>query len=277
MLNVLNSLESLLSSGFDVRRLRRPGQTVDSLAEDVMRRRGEASVSILVLTLIESYRELDADGQLGFFHFLLENFGADRTLLDATVKAYLASPDEMSAQAFTAAAVSRRQVLFKQINTVEGGTEFLIKLREDLFAQLRKHPELKPVDKDLELLFSFWFNKGFLELRQLGWTTPAHILEKLIAYEAVHEIKNWDDLRRRLQKDRRCFGFFHPALPDEPLIFVEVALVEGISTSVQALLEAELGEPEAADTAIFYSISNCHLGLDCSRKSGPCFELGLAP
>lgn len=261
MLNVLNSLESLLSSGFDVRRLRRRGETVESLAEDIMRRRGEASASVMVLTLIKAYGELDADGRLGFFHFLLENFGADRALLDTAIQAYLASPDEMSAQAFTEAAATRRQVLFKQIHSVKSGTEFLIKLREDLFSMLRKEPELKPIDKDFELLFSFWFSKGFLELRQLDWTTPAHILEKLISYEAVHEIQDWDDLRRRLQKDRRCFGFFHPALPDEPLIFVEVALVEGISNSIQALLEAELGQPEAADTAIFYSISNCHLGL----------------
>src|ERR1700738_5209354 len=140
-------------------------------------------------------------------------------------------------------------------------------MRKDLLAHLRSEPDLKPLDSDLRHLLGSWFNRGFLELQRIDWQTPAAVLEKLIAYEAVHEIKGWDDLRRRLAPDRRCFGFFHPALPGEPLIFVEVALTTGLASSVQPLLAhdddegAERERERTADTAIFYSISNCQDGL----------------
>ena len=140
-------------------------------------------------------------------------------------------------------------------------------MRGEISARLRDEPRLKLLDADLKHLFTSWFNRGFLELRRIDWQTPAAVLEKLIAYEAVHEIKGWDDLRRRLAPDRRCFAFFHPALPGEPLIFVEVALVEGIATSMPPLLSQDVEEDTAraqaarADTAIFYSISNCQNGL----------------
>jgi malonyl-CoA decarboxylase len=143
-----------------------------------------------------------------------------------------------------------------------GGTGIIVGMRADLLGLLREHPELKPVDDDLLYVLRSWFNRGFLTLATISWETPAHILEKLIAYEAVHEMQGWDDLRRRLAEDRRCFAFFHPALPDEPLIFVQVALVEGLSGNIQDLL-AESGDqqPQKFDTAIFYSISNCQAGL----------------
>ncbi len=140
-------------------------------------------------------------------------------------------------------------------------------MRSEIASCLRGEPELKLLDADLRHLFASWFNRGFLELRRIDWQTPAAVLEKLIAYEAVHEIKGWDDLRRRLAPDRRCFAFFHPALPGEPLIFVEVALVEGLATAVPPLLSQDTDEAAAraraacADTAIFYSISNCQGGL----------------
>ncbi|KRP92813.1 decarboxylase [Bradyrhizobium yuanmingense] len=148
-----------------------------------------------------------------------------------------------------------------------GGISALIAMRSEIASYMRTDPELKLLDADLKHLFASWFNRGFIELRRIDWQTPAAVLEKLIAYEAVHEIKGWDDLRRRLAPDRRCFGFFHPALPGEPLIFVEVALVEGLATAVQPLLSQDDGEAIAqqraarADTAIFYSISNCQDGL----------------
>jgi malonyl-CoA decarboxylase len=140
-------------------------------------------------------------------------------------------------------------------------------MRSEITAHLRHEPELKLLDADLRHLFASWFNRGFLELRRIDWQSPAAVLEKLIAYEAVHAIKGWDDLRRRLAPDRRCFAFFHPALPGEPLIFVEVALVEGLATSMPPLLSQDAEENTAraqaagADTAIFYSISNCQDGL----------------
>jgi len=139
----------------------------------------------------------------------------------------------------------------------------LLDMRTQLLSVRKEHPELSPVERDLKHLLSSWFNRGFLRLEQLDWTTPAHILESLIKYEAVHEIRGWSDLRRRLAPDRRSFGFFHPALPDEPIIFVEVALTKGLATSIQEVIDAPSpdGPLEDADTAIFYSITNCQSGL----------------
>jgi malonyl-CoA decarboxylase len=137
-------------------------------------------------------------------------------------------------------------------------------MRKDLLALIKESPELAPVGIDLKHLFTSWFNRGFLVLRPINWSSPAEILEKIIAYEAVHAINSWEDLRARLQpEDRRCFAFFHPAMPDEPLIFVEVALTKGIPNSIQGLLETNRDPipPEDADTAVFYSISNCQQGL----------------
>jgi malonyl-CoA decarboxylase len=153
------------------------------------------------------------------------------------------------------------------MNMAPGGTGALIAMRSELTAHLHDEPELRLLDADLRHLFASWFNRGFLELRRIDWQSPAAVLEKLIAYEAVHEVKGWDDLRRRLAPDRRCFAFFHPALPGEPLIFVEVALVQGLATAMPPLLARETDEAAAraqaarADTAIFYSISNCQDGL----------------
>jgi malonyl-CoA decarboxylase len=149
------------------------------------------------------------------------------------------------------------------MNHCPGGTAALVGMRKELLGLLRAHPGLRPLDGDLRHLFASWFNRGFLELRRIDWQTPAAVLEKLIDYEAVHEIQGWDDLRRRLAADRRCFAFFHPALPGEPLIFVEVALTEGLAAAVQPLLSRDdpPGDPARADTAIFYSISNCQEGL----------------
>jgi malonyl-CoA decarboxylase len=153
------------------------------------------------------------------------------------------------------------------MNMAPGGTGALVAMRKEIAGRLRAEPALRLLDSDLKHLFSSWFNRGFLELRRIDWQSPAAVLEKLIAYEAVHEIHGWDDLRRRLAPDRRCFAFFHPALPDDPLIFVEVALVQGLAGAVQPLLVQD-GDDDAArertsraDTAIFYSISNCQDGL----------------
>src|SRR6202043_2282073 len=137
------------------------------------------------------------------------------------------------------AADPARQELLRRMNMSPGGTAALVAMRKELLARLRAEPSLKPLDADLRHLFSSWFNRGFLELRRIDWQTPAAVLEKLIAYEAVPEIKGWDDLRRRLAPDRRCFAFFHPALPGEPLIFVEVALVQGLATAMPPLLARE--------------------------------------
>jgi malonyl-CoA decarboxylase len=162
------------------------------------------------------------------------------------------------------AAEPPRQELFRRLNSVADGTVGLVRMREALLEEARSNPVLKRVDEDFRHMFRSWFNRGFLVMRTVDWTTPAHILEKIIAYEAVHEIPSWEELRRRLEpKDRRCFAFFHPSMPDEPLIFVEVALLQGMPSKIADVLDPErvAEDPENAKTAVFYSISNCQKGL----------------
>jgi malonyl-CoA decarboxylase len=190
-----------------------------------------------------------------------------KAALRAAAECYLAEGTAEAAAALANTADPPRQELLRRMNMAPGATGALIAMRSGIHPRLRDEPELKLLDADLKHLFASWFNRGFLELRRIDWQTPAAVLEKLIAHEAVHEINGWDDLRRRLAPDRRCFAFFHPAPAGDPLIFVEVALVEGLATAVQPLLLPDTDEATQraraarADTAIFYSISNCHDGL----------------
>ena len=237
------------------------------LAEALLSERGEASGAVVARELHEGLRALSTEDRLAFHRFLATNFQPDAARLRAAAEAYLADPGADGAARLAEAADPVRQELLRRMNMSPGGTAALVAMRKDLAKHLRDTPELKLLDADLKHLFASWFNRGFLELRRIDWQSPAAVLDKLIAYEAVHEIQGWDDLRRRLAPDRRCFGFFHPALPGEPLIFVEVALVEDLATAVQPLLAAD-GDDDAAraraaraDTAIFYSISNCQDGL----------------
>jgi malonyl-CoA decarboxylase len=237
------------------------------LADALISGRGEASGAAVARELHAVLSSLEPHQRLGFYKYLGENFEPDEKKLTAAASAYLAAPDAQTATQLADAAEPRRQELLRRMNMSPGGTAMLVAMRKEFLPQLRAHPELKPLDSDLRHLFASWFNRGFLELRRIDWQTPAAILEKLITYEAVHEIQGWDDLRRRLSPDRRCFGFFHPALPGDPLIFVEVALVKGLANAVQNLLARDSTEAEQraraaqADTAIFYSISNCQDGL----------------
>ena len=231
------------------------------LCRALLRTKGEASVVTLARRALDAFARLDAGERDGFFEFLRSELGADPAALDAAIEAYRSSPDPDTAAALAAAAEPRRQELLRLMNTAPDGTRDILAMREALLDALPRHPELKLVDDDFVHLLRSWFNRGFLELHRIDWRTPALVLEKIIEYEAVHQILDWDDLRRRLESDRRCFGFFHPSLPDEPLIFVEVALCKGLAGSVTDLLFGQV-EPEVdADTAIFYSISNCQRGL----------------
>jgi malonyl-CoA decarboxylase len=237
------------------------------LASTLLSERGEASGALVARELQEAMRALDAESRRDFHHYLANGFQPDKPVLRAAAEFYLTDATAEAAAALARAADPPRQELLRRMNTAPGGTAALIAMRNDIANRLRTKPELKLLDADLKHLFSSWFNRGFLELRRIDWQSPAAVLEKLIAYEAVHEIKGWDDLRRRLAPDRRCFAFFHPALPGEPLIFVEVALVEGLAAAVQPLLVQDTDQDAAraraacADTAIFYSISNCQDGL----------------
>ena len=244
-----------------------PFERSRELASALLSERGEASGAAIARELQSALRGLEADDRLAFYRFLTGNFLPAEARLRAAAEAYLADPTPERATEVSEAAEPTRQELLRRMNMSPGGTASLVAMRRDLLGHLRDDPSLKPLDYDLRHLLGSWFNRGFLELRRIDWQTPAAVLDKIIAYEAVHEIQGWEDLRRRLAADRRCFGFFHPALPGEPLIFVEVALTQGLAASVQPLLAregdeaAERARERAADTAIFYSISNCQDGL----------------
>jgi malonyl-CoA decarboxylase len=237
------------------------------LATKLLSERGEASGALVSRELNDVLRALDGNDRHGFQRYLATTFQPDRNALRAAAERYLTDATAQAAAAVARAADPPRQELLRRMNMAPGGTGALIAMRREITAHLREEPELKLLDADLKHLLASWFNRGFLELRRIDWQSPAAVLEKLIAYEAVHEIEGWDDLRRRLAPDRRCFAFFHPALPGEPLIFVEVALVQGLATSMPPLLSQDGDEDAAraqaanADTAIFYSISNCQEGL----------------
>ncbi len=248
-----------------------PLDRVRVLAETLVSERGEASGAVVARELQAALLKLSDEERLQFFEYVAAGFTPDEAKLREAAEAYLAESGPLQAQRLAEAAEPPRQELLRRMNMSPSGTATLVEMRRQLLTKLRETPQLAPLDADLHHLLSSWFNRGFLELRRIDWQTPAVVLEKLIEYEAVHEIQGWDDLRRRLAADRRCFGFFHPALPDEPLIFVEVALVEGLAGAVQPLLARD-GEGKAAeaaararaakaDTAIFYSISNCQDGL----------------
>ena len=238
-----------------------PAERATLLARDLLSGRGEASGAARARELLDVLHGLDAPARMEFCRHLATGYLPDADQLRAAAEAYLAEPNPARASALADAAEPPRQELLRRMNQAQGGTAALVALRQEIIGVLRAEPALAPLDSDLRHLFASWFNRGFLELRRIDWNTPASVLEKLIQYEAVHEIQGWDDLRRRLAPDRRCFAFFHPALPGDPLIFVEVALVRGLAGAIAPLLAPGLGAPEAADTAIFYSISNCQDGL----------------
>lgn len=230
----------------------------------LLSRRGEASGTLLAQRLLEQFEAAPAPVRLAFFTELLHDFGADPGKIAAAMARYTSRADSRAEQDLNQAAEPRRQELIRRLNYSQGGTYRLIKMRESLRGFLAEHPELAPVDQDFVHLFASWFNPGFLEVQPISWRTSANILEKLIRYEAVHAIAGWNDLRSRLDpQDRRCFAFFHPRLPDEPLIFVEVALSDAVPSSIQALLDDGRVEMplEEATTAVFYSISNTQRGL----------------
>lgn len=229
-------------------------------------RGGEVSARARAADLGNAYLQLDATGRGRFLDLLANAFGVDDPVLAEAIAAYQQAPAEARAEAedqLRQALISPRIRLLTQFNDLPDGTKFLVDLRADLLPLARAGGALRALDREIERLLGAWFDPGFLELRRIDWHSSASLLEKLIAYEAVHEIESWDDLRNRLETDRCCYAFFHHHMPGEPLIFVEVALVNGIAGDIQQLLDEEAPEldPREADTAIFYSISNTQRGL----------------
>ncbi|WP_417794988.1 malonyl-CoA decarboxylase [Terasakiella pusilla] len=228
---------------------------------------GEVSARSRAAQLGQAYLNLNETGRIRFLNILIDDFATDQIRVDEALKAYQSAQDAETRQTgeneLRRALEPARMKLLRQFNALPQGVKFLVDLRADVMKMSKKDSRLKVLERDLKDLLISWFDVGFLELRRLTWSSPASVLEKITEYEAVHSITSWNDLKNRLARDRRLFAFFHPNMPDEPLIFVEVALVNGMSDNVQELLDedAPLLDPDEADTAIFYSISNAQAGL----------------
>ncbi|MEI4196884.1 malonyl-CoA decarboxylase [Roseovarius sp. E0-M6] len=265
----MTRLADLLSTVFERRYRPSPPLALQDLslaelAEDLIGSAGETSGIALAGEFLCRFDRLDDDEKLTIFRHIATAMDIDASAARAALDAYQHAPSKVTYRAYVEKAEPRRQELIRRLNRVPGATGQLVRMRAELLRLGGKEPALAALDLDFRHLFVSWFNRGFLVLRPISWESPAHVLEKIIAYEAVHAIDSWDDLRRRLEPgDRRCFAFFHPAMPDEPLIFVEVALTLGIAGSIQKLLAEtrQIIDAEDADTAVFYSISNCQAGL----------------
>jgi len=234
-----------------------------ALCHALLSERGEASGAALAREALEAYRMLSGPALSAFFDALAQEFSPDPEAVEDAAGAYRHNASQANLIRLQHAVESPRQELFRRLNLADGGTAALVEMRRRVLHDLRTQSHWAGIDADLFHLLGSWFNRGFLSLRRIDWRTPALVLEKLMHYEAVHEIQGWRDLRRRLESDRRCFAFFHPALPDEPIIFIEVALTKGMSDQVQPLLDPDspVLDPAGTDTAIFYSITNCQEGL----------------
>lgn len=241
-----------------------PQSSVAALCEGLLSTVGEASGVAVGEKILDEYAELDAEERVSFFRLLREQFGIDAAEVVVAAELYRGEPTAAHMRRLQEAVEPRRQELLRRLNLSPHGTLRLVRMREQLLELLPDHPDLREVDFDFLHLFQSWFNRGFLELRRIDWRSPAVVLEKFIKYEAVHQISDWDELRRRIDPaDRRLYAFFHPRLEDEPLIFVEVALTADPPSAIRAILSSEREQiaPEAARTAVFYSISNCQVGL----------------
>lgn len=239
-------------------------EDVVTLSRSLVSNRGEASGVAIAHQILERWRTLPQGERKTFYTYLATGLAPESSAVESMARAYLAARSPEALNALQRAVESPRQEYFRRLNLAPGATAAIVELRKDILRLLPEMPELKPVDDDLRHLLVSWFNRGFLVLRRIDWNTPAVVLEKIIAYEAVHEIKGWDDLRRRLDpSDRRCFAFFHPSLVDEPLIFVEVALSRETPAAISEVLAdtPKVMAKGPPTTAVFYSISNCQEGL----------------
>jgi malonyl-CoA decarboxylase len=255
-----------LSSRRETPSERENGRAVSSLllaCRQLLSERGEISAARLATEILRSYEALDESARELFFDRLVKEFSPNPEKAGQAGDAYRENPSPENLAKLQRAVEPPRQELFRRLNVAPGGTRFLVEMRGHLIGSPGSNCARAPIAADLKHLLTSWFNRGFLVLQRIDWRTSATVLEKLIRYEAVHQIQGFGDLRRRLLEDRRCYAFFHPALPEEPIIFVEAALIQGMGDRVQPLLDPEspVVNPESADCAIFYSITNCQEGL----------------
>ena len=236
--------------------------TAFQLCDDLISFKGIASGIAIAREITEIYSVFNTDQKLNFFKELNKKFSPNKEKVEIKIAEYLKEKNEKSLNELGTAVEGNRQELIRRLNMAPNGTPFLVSMREDLIKFLPINPELKTLDEDIRHLFKSWLNPGFLRLEKITWESKAAILEKIIKYEKVHQIKDMNDLKRRLQQeDRRFFAYFHPVLKDEPLIFVEVAFTKGIGNSIQEIVKPKTDNNSNYDTATFYSISNCQEGL----------------
>ncbi|MBL6907719.1 MAG: malonyl-CoA decarboxylase [Luminiphilus sp.] len=262
-------LASVINAGRDILARRRqataqaPSEDLLTKCRQLLHHRGEASGLALACEVMADYQALDLPNKIIFFEALARDFGSDSDAILAAADRYKADPSSQNLADLSRVTEASRVKLFRRMNMAPNATPLLVKMRGTLLSLLSEHSDLKPVDTDLKHQFVSWFNRGFLELRVIDWNSPAAVLEKIIEYESVHAIQGWEDLRSRLRDNRMCFAFFHPAMPDDPLVFVEVALTAGVPSAIAPLIDktAEPTDERAVDTVVFYSISNCHPGL----------------
>src|SRR5262245_44557514 len=252
---------------------KRPSSTSPGIARDVSRAiecceallsdRGEVSGLSLANETLEAYQRLGGPGRRAFFDFLVDRCSPDPRVVQRCGETYREEPSQTNLIQLQRALESPRQELFRRLNLAFRGTAALVDVRSRLLRGLTGNPAWAAIEFDLSQLFRSWFNGGFLELRRIDCRTPEAVLQNLMKNEAVHRIRGWRDLRRRLAADRRCFALFHPALPNEPIVFTELALTSELSARVHPLLDVDspLGDPTSSTYAIFYSISTCHDGL----------------
>lgn len=259
--SIFDSIADAGEKFLDLRLRGSPTRVLIKLCDDLISHKGIASGVALAREVVHRYQSLKNEEKLTFLLEINRKFSPDLGGIKKAADDFLLDPDEEALRNLSVVMESNRKKLFSRMNMAPNGTPAVVALRQNLLGFIKDHPELKELDADLKQLLTSWFNPGFLTLRKIDWDTEASILEKIIQYEAVHTIENWNDLKQRLVADRRCFAYFHPALEDEPLIFVEVALTKGIASSIQAIFEHNGPSRSEANTAIFYSINNCQQGL----------------
>ena len=232
-----------------------------SLCDDLISNKGAAFGITVARDITELYQTLSLDNKILFFKSINEKYRPSFTKVNEAIDVYKNSQNEKTLSDLFKVSEGKRRELFMRMNMAPNGTSIIVSLREDLLKILKENKDLVSLDEDLKHLFKSWFNPGFLKLKKITWDTKAAILEKIIKYERVHHMKDMNELKRRLGEDRRFFSYFHPALEDEPIIFVQVALTNGLGRSIQEIMKQSSGDEKKYDTATFYSISNCQEGL----------------
>ena len=265
MFNLKQIISSIADAGqklFSIKNIKKNDlESIISLCDDLISHKGAAFGITVARDITELYQSLSPENKLLFFKQINERYKPSFKKVNEAIENYTKSQNERTLSDLFKVSEGNRRELFRRMNMAPNGTAIIVALREDLLKILKSNKELSELDNDLRHLFRAWFNPGFLKLTKITWDTKAAVLEKIIKYERVHQIKDMNELKRRLGEDRRFFSYFHPALEDEPIIFVQVALTKGLGKSIQELMKPSSDEKKNYDTATFYSISNCQEGL----------------